>query len=85
MLFNEVMKGMYGFPQARLLAYEVPKTHLKQQGYIQSKMAHGLWKHKTHPIQFTLVVDDFGVKYRGKEHADHLKCVLEEHYKVTAD
>eukprot|EP00956_Cyclotella_meneghiniana_P007284 scaffold9923_cov20-Cyclotella_meneghiniana.AAC.2 len=30
-------------------------------------------------------VDDFGVKYVGKEHADHLKRVLEEHYKVTAD
>ena len=45
----------------------------------------GLWTHKTRPIQFTLVVDDFGVKYVGQEHANHLKKVLEQHYKVTAD
>ena len=45
----------------------------------------GLWKHDTRPIQFTLVVDDFGVKYEGEEHALHLKQALEEHYKVTTD
>ena len=45
----------------------------------------GLWAHKTRPIQFTLVVDDFGVKYVGKEHADHLLRTLERHYKVTSD
>ena len=37
-------------------------------------MAHtpGLWRYVTRPVQFTLVVDDFGVNYVGKEHADHL-------------
>ena len=48
-------------------------------------MVPGLWAHKTRPIQFSLVVDDFGVKYVGEEHAQHLKSVLEEHYKVTTD
>ena len=37
------------------------------------------------PINFTLVVDDFGVKYSGKEHALHLKAALEEKYKATTD
>ena len=37
------------------------------------------------PIQFTLVVDDFGVKNVGKEHVLHLQQTLEEHYKVTKD
>ena len=45
----------------------------------------GLWKHETRPIQYTLVVNDFGVKYNRHEHAEHLKKVLEEHYKVTTD
>ncbi len=36
-------------------------------------------------IQFTLVVDDFGVKYVGKEHALYLKKVLERHYKLTCN
>ena len=37
------------------------------------------------PIQFTLVVDNFGVKYVGEEHALHLKQTLEENYKVTTE
>jgi hypothetical protein len=45
----------------------------------------GLWKQDTKPIQFTLVVNDFGIKYVGKEHAQHLKNALEEHYKLTCD
>ena len=36
-------------------------------------------------IQFTLVVDDFGVKYKCKEGAKHLMKVLQEHYTVKAD
>jgi len=32
-----------------------------------------------------LVVDDFGIKYVGEEHANHLKATLEEHYKLTCD
>jgi hypothetical protein len=32
-----------------------------------------------------LVVDNFGVKYEGEEHAQHLKNTLEEHYKLTCD
>ena len=36
-------------------------------------------------MQFTLVVDDFGVKYVGKEHAQHVKDTLEENYTVTTE
>jgi hypothetical protein len=48
-------------------------------------LAPGLWKHNTRPIQFTLVVDDFGIKYVNKEHAQHLKNTLKEHYKLTSN
>ena len=34
-------------------------------------------------MKFTLVVNDFGVKYSGKEHALHLKAALEDKYKLT--
>ena len=78
-------KGMYGLPQAGLLANELLEKRLNKNGYKQSKLVPGLWKHDWRPIQFTLVVDDFGVKYVGKEHALHLKATLEEHYKVTND
>ena len=45
----------------------------------------GLWKHNTRPIQFTLVVDNFRVKYTQKEDVEHLKFVIEQDYTVTAD
>ena len=76
---------MYGLPQAGLIANELLEKRLNEHGYHQSKYIPGLWKHKWRPIQFTLVVDDFGVKYQGEEHAKHLKSVLERHYKVTTD
>jgi hypothetical protein len=37
------------------------------------------------PISFTLVVNDFGVKYVGKEHATHLIDCIKEKYGVTED
>ena len=45
----------------------------------------GLWLHEWRPIQFSLVADDFGVKYVGKEHAKHLVDALEEHYEISQD
>jgi endonuclease I len=44
-----------------------------------------LWRHDTKPVTFTLVVDDFGIKYSGKENADHLLDALKESYEVTKD
>ena len=42
-----------------------------------------LWKHNSPPINFTFTVDDFGVKYLGKEHALYLKAALEDKYKLA--
>jgi len=76
---------MYGLPQARLITNELLEKRLNEHGYHQSKLVPGLWKHDWHPIQFTLVADDFGVEYVGKEHALHLQQTLKHHYKVTKD
>jgi len=76
---------MYGLPQAGLLANELLEQRLNKYGYFQSKLEPGLWKHITRPISFTHVVDDFGIKYVGKEHVDHLMNVLQEHYQVKAE
>ena len=48
-------------------------------------MTLGLWKHNSHPISFTLVVVDFGVKYVGREHLDHLIQALNDEYEITVD
>ena len=84
-IYIRANRGMYGLPQAGLLANELLEKRLNKHGYHQSRLVPGLWKHDTRPIQFTLVVDDFGVKYVGEEHAQHLKDTLEEHYKLTCD
>ena len=52
--------------------------------YTQSKLTLGLWTHHTQPIIFCLIVNDFGVKYKGQEHANHLH-ILVESYKITTD
>ena len=48
-------------------------------------MTPGLWTHEWGPICFTLVVDDFGVKYVGDEHAAHLQAALRETYEIEVD
>ena len=76
---------MYGLPQSGLLANELLEKRLNKNGYHQNKLVPGLWKHKWRPVQFTLVVENFGVKYAGKEHAMHLKQTLQENYTVTIE
>jgi hypothetical protein len=34
---------------------------------------------------FTLVVDDFGVKYVGKEHAQHIIEAITKYYPISLD
>ena len=84
-VYVEIKKGMYGLPQAGILAQELLEKRLNENGYKQSKYTPGLWTHTWRPICFTLVVDDFGVKYVGKEHAEHLVQVIEKHYECTKD
>jgi hypothetical protein len=84
-VYIEIRKGMYGLPQAGILAQLLLEERLNAHGYSQSKAVPGLWKHKTRPISFTLVVDDFGVKYVGKESAMHLINILKETYEISED
>eukprot|EP00804_Cyclotella_cryptica_P028233 CCRYP_014586-RB/>CCRYP_014586-RB protein AED:0.36 eAED:0.36 QI:0/0/0/1/0.33/0.25/4/0/366 len=84
-IYLQANKGMYGLPHGGLIANVLLEKRLNKAGYFQSKLVPGLWSHKTRPISFTLVVDDFGVKYIGKEHALHLQSVIEQHYKCSTD
>jgi hypothetical protein len=78
-------KGMYGLPQAGILANQLLARRIAIYGYHQTKLTPGLWRHVTRPIQFTLVVDDFGFQYVGQEHAQHLIDALETYYTVSKD
>ena len=55
-------------------------------GYYEVAHTPGLWNHVTRPVQFSLVVDDFSVKYVGKENAEHLiNAIKTEGYKLSID
>jgi hypothetical protein len=62
-LYLEIRKGMYGLSQAGILANQLLRKRLAPHGYTEAKHTPGLWTHHTRPITFTLVVDDFGIKY----------------------
>jgi hypothetical protein len=76
---------MYGLPQAGILANELLQRNLAKDGYRPTQHTHGLWKHDTSPVSFSLVVDDFGVKYVGREHTEHLMEWIKKNYNISSD
>ena len=84
-LYVEIRKGMYGLPQSGRIANDRLIALLKPHGYAPVPITPGLWKHDTLPITFTLVVDDFAVKYTDRKHAEHLMNSLKENYSVSED
>ena len=81
--YCKIHKGMYGLPQAGIIAQQLLEECLEKHGYRQSKVTSGLGNHGRRPISFTLVVDNFGVKYVGEENAQHLVNIVRKHYKCT--
>ena len=84
-VYCEIQKGIYGLPQAGILANKLLKKRLAKFGYFEVPNTPGLWRHIWRPIHFTLVVDDFGVKYVGKQHAQHLCHALNSKYDIAID
>ena len=84
-VYFEIRKGMPGLKQAGTIANARLAQHLNKHGYVQSKYIPSLWKHKSLPISFTLVVDDFGIKYIGKKSINHLLDTLRKLYTVSVD
>jgi hypothetical protein len=76
---------MYGLLQAGIIAQLLLEQQLAKHGYRQSKTTPGFWKHNTRPISFSLIVNNFGVKYVGEEHAQHLLETVQKYYKCSCD
>jgi Reverse transcriptase (RNA-dependent DNA polymerase) len=83
--YVEVTKGMYGLKQAGRLANEQLTEFLAEYGYAPCPITPGLWKHETRPIVFTLVVDNFGIKYVNDNDKNHLIGVLRKKYTISED
>jgi hypothetical protein len=85
-VYVEIKKGMYGLKQAGIIANQRLTQHLAQYGYYPTPRTPGLWKHATRPVVFCLVINDFaGIKYVGKQHADHLIQALQDLYPCSTD
>ena len=83
-IYIKIRKGMYGLPQAGMLANKLLKRRLAKHGYYEVRHTPGYWWHVWRPIDFTLVVDDFGLGYEENEHALHLLQTLRQYYEAVS-
>ena len=83
--YFEITKGVYGLPQSGILYNTQLPGKLGEEGYFECPTTPGLWRHQWRPILFCLIVDNFGIKYVGKLHADHLASVLKKYHNITQD
>ena len=81
----EITKGIYGLKQAGKLSQDRLIAHLAQYGYVECKHTPCLFRHNTNGISFTLVVDDFLVRYKTQESVDHLQDILKKLYVITTE
>jgi len=84
-VYFKVMWGMYGLPQVGSNSHDELEEHLNKEGYYKSPLVPALWKHKTRPTQFVLIVDNFGIKYFMKNDLDHLANTLKKYCEVKVD
>jgi hypothetical protein len=84
-VYVEIRKGMYGLPQAGRIASDRLTAFLAPHGYAPVPITPGLWKHNASDLMFTLVVDDFGVKYTNSADAEQLITTLKQLYAVSED
>ena len=75
-IYFEICWGCYGLPQAGILANNHLRGRLEEESYYKAHSTPGLWQHKWRPVQFCLIVDNFGIEYIGIEHFNHLLALL---------
>ena len=76
-VYCEIRKAIYGLKESGKLANIELQAVLATEGYKLCRFTHGLYKHETRNIAFSLVVDNFDVKYINKKDADHLIMTLQ--------
>jgi hypothetical protein len=76
---------VWGLPQAGILANKRLRQKLAPFRYYKCVNTPGLWYHETRPISFTLIVNNFGVKYINKVDIDHLIASIKTAYTLTKD
>jgi hypothetical protein len=81
----QVDGSMYGHPVSGRIANRDLVAHLKEHSYNQDPNVPCLFEHATNKTVFTLIVDDFGVKYTGIENFNELVRILNMRWPVKTD
>jgi hypothetical protein len=81
----EISNSIYGLPQAGKLSQDRLVKHLATHGYIQCINTPCLFVHSTNGVAFTLVVDDFLIKFKERSAVEHLFSALRELYTITTE
>ena len=81
-IYLEIVRGFYGLSQSGRIANDLLCKRLNKEVYSEASTMPGLWRHKWRPIQFRIIVDDSGVEYVGRKHAEHLASVLKKYHEV---
>jgi hypothetical protein len=80
-LYCDVLKTVHGFPQSGLLSQLRLVSLLSQHRFSETSNLM-LFRHRTHSTAFTLVVDDFLVRYSHPSKLDHLVSCLSTLYEL---
>eukprot|EP00536_Pseudo-nitzschia_multiseries_P011790 jgi/Psemu1/30041/gm1.30041_g len=84
-VYARIKKAWYGLKQSGKIAHDDLVDHLQQYGYHKAPHTEGLFLHDERDISFTLVVDDFGIKYTQQEGVDHLVEAVGAKYTFKVD
>jgi hypothetical protein len=84
-VYAKVRRGMYGLPQAGRIVNDQLTAFLAPKGYTPIPITPGLWRHDKSDLIFTLVIDNFGIKYTNPQDVHNLMTTLKELYKVVSE
>ena len=82
-VYLKIVKEIYGLNQSGIIDNMELTKHLDKFGYYPVQHTLGLWRHKTRATIFTLVVDDFAIKYATHQDADHILQALCTKYTIS--
>ena len=82
-VYIDAQKLIPGLKQSSKISNDRLCTHLEKYGYAPVWHTPTLWKDETRNIIFTLVVDNFGIKFTIRQDAAYLSSTLEYLYVIT--
>ena len=84
-VYAKINELWFGLEQSGKIAHDDLVQHLNKHGYVQAKNTDGLFVHGIRDISFTLVVNDFEIKYTNKDNVNHLISVMQGKYKFKVN